>query len=698
MNPYFNRELSWLSFNYRVLQEAADPSVPLYERIKFLAIYTANLEEFFRVRVATLKKLDRLRHARHKKELDFQPSALVAEINATVTRQHYEFEQLFTGSVLPALRGHGIVLYRQEPLPEDHQKEVVHFFKSRVLSYLQPLFITGNPGRKPFMENDALYLAVVLRQKLRPSPADDKTIAYVNVPSAALGRFVPLPGRDGTHYFIFLEDVVRRNLHAIFPGYEVLDAYGIKMDRSGDLDIEDEYSGDLVEKVKQQLPRRKTGEPTRFIYEEGMPADVLDFLVERLGLHREDLVTGGKYQNMDDLMKLPNPLAPALQYEPLPPLGVAQLDATDSLFEAIRERDRMLHFPYHSYDYVLRFFNEAAIDPCVREVKVTLYRIASQSLIANALITAAKNGKKVTVFVEVKARFDEANNLRWAAEMEAAGVRIIYSIPGLKVHAKVALVHREAPDGRTEGYAYFGTGNFNERTAEIYADDGLLTAHPGMVAELERVFTHLAGQPADMTFEHLLVAQFNLQDRFLALLDGEIAAARRGETARAVLKFNNLEDKVMIDKLYEASRAGVEVSLIVRGICCLVPGVAGVSENVTVTRIVDRYLEHARVFWFHRGGAEEIYLSSADWMKRNLYKRIEVGFPVYDEGIKAELKRMLTFQLEDTVKGTHLDTEGRNQPVPSGKQKAVPAQLATYGWLQGREAATGAEEARGGSA
>jgi polyphosphate kinase len=693
--PYFNRELSWLSFNYRVLREAADPSVPLYERIKFLAIYTANLEEFFRVRVATLKKLDRLRHARHKKELDFEPSALVAEINETVTRQHYEFEQLFANSVLPALREHGVVLYRQEPLPEEHQKEVVHFFKSRVLSYLQPLFITGSRGRKPFMENDALYLAVVLRQKHKPAPADEKVITYVNVPSAALGRFVPLPGRDGKHYFIFLEDVVRCNLHTIFPGYEVLDAYGIKMDRSGDLDIEDEYSGDLVEKVKQQLPRRKTGEPTRFIYEEGMPADVLDFLVQHLELNREDLVTGGQHQNMDDLMKLPNPLAPALQYEPLPPLGVADLDATDSLFEAIRDRDRMLHFPYHSYDYVLRFFNEAAIDPCVREVKVTLYRIASQSLIANALITAAKNGKQVTVFVEVKARFDEANNLRWAAEMEAAGVRIIYSIPGLKVHAKVALVHREAPDGRTEGYAYFGTGNFNERTAEIYADDGLLTAHPGMVAELGRVFTHLAGKPAEMTFEHLLVAQFNLQDRFLELLDREIAAARKGETARAVLKFNNLEDKVMIDKLYEASAAGVAVSLIVRGICCLVPGVAGVSDNITVTRIVDRYLEHARVFWFHHGGAEEIYLSSADWMKRNLYKRIEVGFPVYDEAIKAELKQMLTFQLEDTVKGTHLDAEGRNQPIQSRKKHKVPAQLATYNWLRDREVPAGKQGGAG---
>jgi polyphosphate kinase len=291
--------------------------------------------------------------------------------------------------------------------------------------------------------------------------------------------------------------------------------------------------------------------------------------------------------------------------------------------------------------------------------------------------------------VEVKARFDEANNLRWAAEMGAAGVRIIYSIPGLKVHAKVALVHREAPDGKTESYAYFGTGNFNERTAEIYADDGLLTAHPGMVAELERVFTHLSGKPAEMHFKHLLVAQFNLQDRFIELLDREIAAAKKGETARAVLKFNNLEDKVMIDKLYEASGAGVEVSLIVRGICCLVPGVPGVSENITVTRIVDRYLEHARVFWFHHGGAEEIYLSSADWMKRNLYKRIEVGFPVYDEAIKADLKQMLTFQLEDTVKGTHLDAEGHNQPLSPGKKKAAPAQLATYGWLRDREAPAG---------
>lgn len=504
-NIYFNRELSWLSFNYRVLLEAADKSVPLYERIKFLAIYTSNLEEFFRVRVAAIRNLARIQKSKLKKQLDFDPNQIIHAIHKEVSRQHYEFEKIFKEDILSQLHVNNIILYEDEPFLEEHQKEIINFFKAKILSYLQPIFITGTGKRRnvPFLQNDALYFAISLRRKQKVPASEDKAIAYLNIPSAHLGRFIKLSPVEDKHYFIFIEDIIRKNLNTIFPGYEVEGCYSIKMDRNGDLSIDDEYSGDLVKKVKEQLKKRSIGEPTRFIYDETIPADLLNFLKNTFKLNKEDLIPGGRHHNLDDLMKLPNPLEPQLQYEPLPPISIGELDESLSIFESIRQKDHILHFPYHSYDYVLRFFNEAAIDPCVREVKVTLYRIASNSLIANALITAARNGKKVTVFVEVKARFDEANNLRWAEEMERAGIHIIYSIPGLKVHAKIALVRRVTADKKSQGYAYFGTGNFNERTAEIYGDHGLFTSHPGMVRELQQVFNHLAGKKTAMKFKHL---------------------------------------------------------------------------------------------------------------------------------------------------------------------------------------------------
>jgi polyphosphate kinase len=685
-NPYFNRELSWLSFNYRVLQEAEDKQVPLYERIKFLAIYSSNLDEFFRVRVASLQNLLKFNKARINKQLEFDPREIMNAVQQEVIRQHYEFERIFKESILPELKAHHIILYQGEQPAKEHEREITHFFKSKILSYLQPIFISGSRQKVPFMQNDALYFAISLRRKHNPAGSEEQIIAYLNIPSQPLGRFVKLSSLKGNYYFIFIEDIIRQNLATIFPGYETLGCYSIKMTRNGDLSIEDEYSGDLVRKIKEQLKKRHAGEPTRFQYEDTMPAEMVEFLKKSFQLEAEDLAPGGRYHNLDDLMQLPNPLAPKLENTPLPAIAKPALEESESIFEAIYRHDHILHFPYHSYDYVLRFFNEAAIDPCVREIKVTLYRIASNSLIANALITAARNGKKVTVFVEVKARFDEANNLRWAEEMESAGIHIIYSIPGLKAHAKIALIQRAAPDGNIQNYAYLGTGNFNERTAGIYADHGLLTVHTGIARELQQVFNHLANKKSAMRFKHLLVAQFNMQDRFLALLNREKEMAKKGKPAKVIIKINNLEDRVMIDELYEASKAGVHIELIVRGICCLVPGIATISDNIRVTRIVDRYLEHARVFWFYNNGKDEIYLSSADWMKRNLYKRIEVAFPLYNESIKAELRQMLALQLEDSVKGRRLDGEQNNLPIEiSKKSKPVQSQIDTYYWLKAHE-------------
>jgi len=419
-----------------------------------------------------------------------------------------------------------------------------------------------------------------------------------------------------------------------------------------------------------------------------MPPALLARVAESLGLQAGDLVAGGRYHNLHELAKLPNPFYPQLEEPPLPPLTKLSLEAADTIFAALDREDQLLHFPYHSYEYVLRFFNEAAIDPRVEALKVTLYRVAADSLIANALISAARNGKRVTVFVEVKARFDEENNLRWAAEMEAAGVRILYSLPGLKVHAKIALVKRRRPDGKPVWYGYLGTGNFNERTATLYGDCGLLTRHRATTRELVRVFAFLAGKKTAPVFRHLLVAGFNMKERLLGLLDREIGLARAGRPGRVIIKLNNLEETEMIAKLCEAGRAGVTVDLLVRGICCLVPQDPHWSPAVRVFRLVDRFLEHARIFYFSNGGAEEMYLSSADWMTRNLHHRIEVGFPVRDPRHREELAHLLRLQLADNTRLCELDGAGGNVPVappPGDGRPPVRAQVDFYHWLAQRE-------------
>jgi polyphosphate kinase len=454
------------------------------------------------------------------------------------------------------------------------------------------------------------------------------------------------------------------------------------MNRDADIGIDDEYSGDLVEKIRTQIEKRKVGVPTRFLYDGAMPADMIEFVKQLYQLQEEDLIKGGRYHNLNDFMKFPNPVSPDLEEKPMPALENSDLENQPSILDNIAKQDQILHFPYQSYDYVLRFFNEAAIDPDVSEIKVTLYRVARNSMIGNALISAAKNGKKVTAFVEVKARFDEANNLKWADKMEAAGVRLIYSLPGLKVHAKVALVVRVSTGGE-QSFAYLGTGNFHEDTARLYCDHGLLTSHNQLTKELSMVFELLETQHKSEPFQHLLVAQHNMQDRFLEMIDREIDHSTQGLPASIVIKLNNIEDQVMIDKLYEASQKGVNIILLVRSICCLVPD-AGYSANIKVIRLVDRFLEHARVFYFYNRGKEDLYLASADWMNRNLYRRIEVGFPILDRKIKKELLRILKFQMEDNVKAYRLDSKQHHQPTNRRKVR-VRAQMDTYQWLKKRK-------------
>ncbi|MBR9999326.1 MAG: polyphosphate kinase 1 [Cyclobacteriaceae bacterium] len=686
MNPktrYIHRDISWLSFNARILEESKDPAVPLYDRIKFLAIWSSNLDEFFRVRVASLQSLKKIQKKKLKKELEFKPKKTLKKVFRIVEKQQLEYGRILTGQVLPELKENNIVLHWNRSLLKSHKNKLHNYFRSRVLSFLQPVMIGDGKKKSLFLENRAIYLVVKLKTAGAQEPVDPR-YAFLNIPTGSLPRFISLFSRT-KHHIIFLDDLIRANLDIVFPGFEIMECYSIKLNRDADLNIDDEYSGDLIDKIKKHLSYRKINLPSRFLYDKRMPEDMLRILIENFGLESSQIVKGGIYHNLNDLSQLPNPEDGSLTGKKMNPLKINDLEVESSIFHSIENKDYVLHLPYQTYDYVLRFFNEAAIDPEVRQIKVTLYRIAENSLIANALISAARNGKKVIVFVEIKARFDEENNLYWADLMKKAGIRIIYSMPGLKVHAKTALIKRKSSDGKLKVFGFLGTGNFNEITARIYADEGLFTANRNILKEVDAVFKFLEKGSSIKSLKHLLVSQFNIVETLKGLVDREIDHVKHGTSGKIILKMNNLEDKEMIDKLYEASNAGVEITVIVRGICCLKPGIPGLSDHITVLRIVDSILEHSRIFIFFNDGEPEILMGSADWMTRNLRHRIEVVFPVYDPGVREEILQMIDSQLSDNTKSRMLDQYLVNQPAPDHLKPPVKrAQVDFYNYLKKR--------------
>jgi len=680
---YINRDISWLSFNRRVLDEASDSGLPLYERLKFLAIYSSNLDEFYKVRVASYRRM--LKHTGENPEANSaNPAEVLTKILNIVDRQQNEFGRIFWKELVPELRRNNIILIQNRRLAKVHQDYIRQYFFEEVLPYVQAIMLLKGKI-SPFLRDGAVYLAIKLYRKSSKSDSSNKKrarYAIVNIPTDRLPRFIELPSLKDKHSIIFLDDLIKMNMEVLFPGYTIDSSYSIKLSRDADLDIGDEFSGDLAEKIQRSLVKRKTGLPSRFLYDQSMPGSILKQLQLTFNLAHEDLVPGGKYHHFSDLFSFPNPVSPKLEIKSLPPLAKKDLTMYSSLFEAMELRDWMLHFPYHSYAPVIRFLNEAAIDPKVIEIKTTQYRVAPDSAIVNALINARKNGKKVTVFVEVKARFDEHANLQFAKTMKKAGIRIIYSIPGLKVHAKVALVLRKSSRNRKSAYAFLSTGNFNEKTAKIYADHGFLSSDENITSELKLVFNHLEDQTLKFKLKHLLVAQFNIKEKLIKKINHEIKNAKDGKPAWMILKMNGIDHKKMIDKLYEASQAGVKIDLIVRGICCVVPG-EPFSENITITRIVDQFLEHARVFVFGNQGDPEIYMASADWMNRNLNRRIELCFPIYDKLIKKEVMEILQLQLHDNTKARHLDHSHNNLPIHSAGKRKIRAQIETYKLLKG---------------
>ncbi|MEE9429681.1 MAG: polyphosphate kinase 1 [Melioribacteraceae bacterium] len=682
---YKNRDLSWLSFNYRVLQEAKDPRVPLYERIKFLAIYSSNLDEFFRVRVAGLKSLQTI-NKKTQKALSFDPTIILKKIFKIVNKQQNEFGEIFRKQILPELKENKIFLIDETEVT-DYQKEfIADYFNESVIPQVQPILLIKKKII-PFLRNRRPYLAVKLKPKnTKPTSSVKKRVqhkyAIIEIPSNHLPRFISLPSNDSNKYIIFLDDIIRIHLSSIFQGYEIVSSYSIKLTRDAELYIEDEFSGDLLDKISKSLKKRNTGKPSRFLYDEKIPTAFLKVLKESFLVGHNDLAQGSKYHNFNDFFAFPNPNRDDLKNEPLPPLKQNELESFPTLFEAMSQKDFALNFPYQTYDYVIDFFRLAATDPNVTSIYLTQYRVAKHSQIIKYLERAVKNKKKVMVFVELKARFDEESNILWAEEMKQRGINVLYSFPGLKVHSKLALVIRKE-NKQEKSYCYLGTGNFHEQTAQLYCDLGLFTTDKRITKEVKTVFDFLEGQIVNPKFRHLLVAQFNMRNTFTKLIDKEIDATKKGKKAEIILKMNSLEDRKMINKLYEASNAGVKIKIIVRGICCLVPGVARQSENISVISIVDRFLEHSRIFIFYNGGHKKVYAGSADWMRRNLSKRIEVIFPIYNEKIKKEILDIIFIQLKDNVKARHIDRYDKNNYVKIKNQKTeIQSQVVTYNYLK----------------
>lgn len=680
---YFKRDVSWLSFNYRVLLEAEGDMLPIYERIKFLSIYSSNLEEFYEIRVAEHRGV--IMKKNFTDESGDEAEEVLTEITNEVNRQQREYYRIFSEKILPELNRQNIFLYQGDK-PEPFHEEFVHnFFNEEVFPFLSPVMIQAGDIRT-FIRDRRLYLVIRMIKKSKKKTDTDLTPEYhyalMKIPYAKVPRFIELPRHEGRFYIMFIDDIIRANLENVFPGYIIDSCYSIKISRDADIYLENEKEN-IVESIRKKVKKRKIGALSRFMYDRAMPDDFLSFICEAFGITSDDLVVGGRYLNLQDLAKFPNPKGKELEQKVPTPMRVPYLDAKGSMFRAVKKKDILLHFPYQSFDYLIRFLMEAAFDPKVDEIKITQYRVAENSAVINTLVSAAQNGKKVTVFVELKARFDEENNMSTAERMEQAGIRIIYSIPGLKVHAKVAvIIRKDAEDGnRRRDFAYLSTGNFNEKTAKIYSDMALLTCNDEIITDINKVFAVLEGKLFEPTFRHLLVARFNMVPELIRMIQREIEHVKEGRKGRIVLKMNGLHDQKMINELYRASEQGVEIDLIVRGICCLVPD-QPYSVNIRVTRIVDMFLEHSRVWYFYNDGQEEVYLSSADWMRRNLNRRIETAFPILVPEIKNEIIDILKIQMQDNVKACRLDEHLHNHFKRDDSPRKVRSQLAIYEYLK----------------
>jgi len=674
-----NRELSWLDFNARVMEEAEDPSVPLLERVKFLSIVSHNWDEFFSVRVAGIwRQIDAGISAPGPDGLT--PRQLLSRVSDRIHAYSARQHKLFDEVLRPLLEEEGVRLRRPDELDEAQRIFVEDHFHSTLLPLITPLAVdTGHPF--PRLSSEALVLAAELEagDAARGEGLPVSELAFIPVPLAVAPRFLRVPSEPGTFLFVSLEDVLRAHLDALFLGYAVKSCHAIRVTRDADLPLEEDPEEDLLKTIEESLRDRRRGAVVRLQFERGLPEPLLEVLREELELAPEDLYPTDGFAAFSDLMQLvPQVDLPQLKDVLLAPLPVPELEAAGSIFEALQRGDVLVQHPYQSFDdSVIRFVREAAEDPKVLAIKVTLYRTSATSPIARALERAAERGKQVAAIVELRARFDEAANIAWARRLEKAGVHVVYGLPGFKTHLKACLAVRQEGD-RIRRYCHIGTGNYSEGTARLYTDLGLLTADPELGEEISRVFNLLTGYTRTGTLKRLLLAPQGLRQGLLARIEREREHAREGRPARILFKMNALVDPPMIQALYDASSDGVKVDLIVRGICCLKPGVPGLSDNIRVVSILDRFLEHARVYHFAGGGAPETFLSSADLMPRNLDHRMELAFPVLDPALAGEVAELLELQLKDTVKGRVLGPEGQVLRRGLEPGPALRSQIRTY--------------------
>jgi len=660
---YIPKEISWLSFNERVLQEADNKEVPLLERLKFMGIYSNNLDEYFRVRVATLKRVSVL-EAKSKNFLEYSPKATLKKIHETVLVQNLKFEKIYV-ELQHELINNNICIINEKQLNSDQADFVQMYFYKEVKTRLMP-FLIEKDSKLPNLTDDTIYLAIYLSD----SPTEKNRYALLEVPSNILPRFIVLSCKGDEKCIIFLDDIIRYGLKDIFFIFDFneISAYTIKLTKDAELEMSDDISESYINKLTRSLRQRGKSSPLRFIYDRTMHADLLKVMTKKLHFGTDDvLIPSNRYHNFKDFINFPNLGQNKFYYQPLVPIPHHDLRYGESILSAIKKKDIMLHFPFNSFDYIIDLLQEASIDPYVTSIQITLYRLARNSSVINALLNAARNGKKITTIVELQARFDEEANILWGNKLLDEGVKVIYGVPGLKVHAKLCLITRVV-NNSTQRYAAVGTGNFNEDTARIYTDHLLLTNNKKITNEVFKVFSFLSMNYKKDNYYHLVVSPFFLRNKIISLIENEIKNAKSGNKAYIYIKMNHLTDAEIVEYLYKASDAGVKIRLIIRGMLSLIPGVTNVSENIKAIGIVDRFLEHSRFLIFCDGGNEKVYITSADLMPRDLDYRVEVTCPIFDKTIKNIIRRIFDIQWSDNVKARIYDEKQSNTFVRDGKQ------------------------------
>ena len=673
---YIPKEISWLSFNERVLQEAENKEVPLLERFKFLGIYSNNLDEYFRVRVATLKRLS-LFGSKSKTILGYNPKATLKKIHEIVITQNKKFEKIYSG-LLQELAKHNIHIINEKQLNKEQSEFVQKYFHKEVRTRLMP-FLIEKDSELPNLTDDAIYLAIYLLK----TETQKKRFALLEVPANVLPRFILLPENNDEKYIIFLDDIIRYGLKEIFFifDFDEISAYTIKLTKDAELEIADDISESYIDKLSKSLQQRKWGSPVRFIYDREIPEELLKIITKKLHFGPDDvIIPSDRYHNFKHFMNFPKLGRKKFYYEPLVPITHRDIQPGKSILSAIKKKDIMLFFPYHPFDYFIDLLREASIDPFVTSIQITLYRLARNSSVINALLNAVRNGKNVTTVVELQARFDEEANILWGNKLLDEGVKVIYGVPGLKVHSKLCLITR-VKDNVSQRYAAVGTGNFNEDTARVYTDHLLFTTNKKITNEVFKAFNFFNVNYKKDNFYHLVLSPFFLRNKVILLIENEIKNAKAGKKAFIYLKLNNLTDSEIINYLYEASNAGVKIRIIIRGMFSLIPGVKKLSENIEAIGIVDRFLEHSRFFIFCNGGNEQVYISSADLMTRNLDHRIEVTCPIFDKNIKCEMRKIFEIQWDDNVKARIFDETQSNKFVKTGKE-INHSQIEVYNWLK----------------